>query len=160
MKPFVKTTGATGVHVTVAVERGPKQKQVWTWAKRAAVKLAKEHPKLLTSAYKIAERPRGTVLVDYNQNAWGRTLASVYSVRPRPKAPVSTPVTWEEVSDGFEVTDFRMDNVPDRVKKLGISGSRCSRGEGGSIWEHSCESPAQVSVPADGGRVGGPAAGG
>ena len=119
MNPFVKTTGATGVHVTVAIERGPKQKQVWTWAKRTAFKLAKEHPKLLTSAYKIAERPRGTVLVDYNQNAWGRTLASVYSVRPRPKAPVSTPVTWDEVSDGFEVTDFRMENVPDRVKKLG-----------------------------------------
>jgi bifunctional non-homologous end joining protein LigD len=59
------------------------------------------------------------VLVDYNQNAWGRTLASVYSVRPKPRAPVSTPVTWEEIEDGIEIEDFRLDNVPARVRKLG-----------------------------------------
>jgi bifunctional non-homologous end joining protein LigD len=59
------------------------------------------------------------VLVDYNQNAWGRTLASVYSVRPAVRATVSTPVTWEEVEAGFDIGDFRMDNVPDRVRGLG-----------------------------------------
>jgi bifunctional non-homologous end joining protein LigD len=59
------------------------------------------------------------VLVDYNQNSWGRTLASVYSVRPRPKAPVSTPVTWEEVEAGIRIEDFRIDNVPERVERLG-----------------------------------------
>jgi bifunctional non-homologous end joining protein LigD len=59
------------------------------------------------------------VLVDYNQNAWGRTLASVYSVRPRPRAPVSTPVTWEEIARGIEIQDFRMDNVPSRIAKVG-----------------------------------------
>ena len=59
------------------------------------------------------------MLVDYNQNAWGRTLASVYSVRPRPRATVSTPVTWDEVARGCEIDDFRIDNVPARIKKLG-----------------------------------------
>ena len=59
------------------------------------------------------------MLVDYNQNAWGRTLASVYSVRPRPHAPVSAPVTWEEVERGFAIEDFRIDNVVARVEKLG-----------------------------------------
>ena len=49
------------------------------------------HPKLVTAEYRIAKRPAGHVLVDYNQNAWGRTLASIYSVRPKPRAPVSTP---------------------------------------------------------------------
>jgi DNA primase len=59
------------------------------------------------------------VLVDYNQNAWGRTLASIYSVRPKPLAPVSTPVTWEEVESEIEVEDFTLKNVPARVRKLG-----------------------------------------
>ncbi len=59
------------------------------------------------------------MLVDYNQNAWGRTLASVYSVRPRPRAPVSTPLTWRELARGFSVEDFRIDNVPARLRRRG-----------------------------------------
>jgi bifunctional non-homologous end joining protein LigD len=59
------------------------------------------------------------VLVDYNQNAWGRTLASVYSVRPSPRAAVSTPVTWSEVNHGIALDDFRLDNVPARVRRRG-----------------------------------------
>jgi bifunctional non-homologous end joining protein LigD len=59
------------------------------------------------------------VLVDYNQNAWGQTLASIYSVRPRPSASVSTPVTWDEVERGIEIDDFRVDNVPDRLRARG-----------------------------------------
>jgi bifunctional non-homologous end joining protein LigD len=59
------------------------------------------------------------VLVDYNQNAWGRTLASVYSVRPKEFAGASTPVSWEEVERGFELEDFRLDNLPARVRRLG-----------------------------------------
>jgi len=119
MTPLVKTTGSKGVHIYVPIVRGPLQKQVWTFAKALAQELASQHPKLLTAEYKIAKRPRGRVLVDYNQNAWGRTLASIYSPRPKPRAPVSTPVTWREVEGGFEITDFRMDNVPERVARLG-----------------------------------------
>jgi bifunctional non-homologous end joining protein LigD len=59
------------------------------------------------------------VLVDYNQNAWGRTLASIYSVRPRPRATVSTPVTWDELERGIEMEDFRIDNVPARIAQVG-----------------------------------------
>jgi bifunctional non-homologous end joining protein LigD len=59
------------------------------------------------------------VLVDYNQNAWGRTLASIYSVRPHPRAAASAPVTWTEVERGVEIDDFRLDNLPARVAKLG-----------------------------------------
>jgi bifunctional non-homologous end joining protein LigD len=81
--------------------------------------MARLHPNLITAEYRIAKRPKGHVLVDYNQNAWGRTLASVYSVRPKPHAPVSTPVTWDEIADGIEIEDFRLDNVPGRVRKLG-----------------------------------------
>jgi bifunctional non-homologous end joining protein LigD len=119
MEPYVKTTGSRGLHLYVAIERGPVQKQVWTFAKALAKALAERRPELLTAEYRVAERPPGRVLVDYNQNAWGRTLASVYSVRPRPRAPVSTPVTWEEVEAGVEIDDFRLDNVPARVAERG-----------------------------------------
>ena len=119
MPTFVKTTGSKGMHVYVPIVRGPTQKEVWTFAKALAQTLAGQHPKLLTAEYRIAKRPRGRVLVDYNQNAWGRTLASVYSPRPRPRATVSTPVTWKEVERGIAIDDFRLDNVPARVRRLG-----------------------------------------
>jgi bifunctional non-homologous end joining protein LigD len=76
-------------------------------------------PDLVTAEYRIADRPRGRVLVDYNQNAWGRTLASVYSVRPVPDATVSTPVTWDEIEHDVEIGDFTIRNVPSRVARLG-----------------------------------------
>ncbi len=119
MKPLAKTSGSKGMHVYVPIVRGPLQKAVWTFAKALAVELASRHPALMTSAYKVAKRPRGRVLVDYNQNRWGSTLASIYSVRPRPLATVSTPLTWDEVSNGAEIEDFRLDNVPERVVALG-----------------------------------------
>ncbi len=116
---FAKTTGSKGMHLYVPIVRGPTQKQVWTFAKAFAQTLADAHPALLTAEYRIAKRPHGRVLVDYNQNAWGRTLASVYSPRPKPRAPVSMPVTWEEVERGIAIDDFRLDNVPARVRRLG-----------------------------------------
>ena len=119
MPAFVKTTGSKGVHVYVPIVRAPTQKEVWTFAKALAHTLAAAHPKLLTAEYRVAKRPRGRVLVDYNQNAWGRTLASVYSPRPRSRATVSTPVTWKEIERGIAIDDFRLDNVPARVRRLG-----------------------------------------
>ena len=119
MAPLVKTTGSRGLHVYVPIVRGPTQKDVWTFAKAIAVELAAAHPKLMTSEYKVAKRPHGRVLVDYNQNAWGRTLASIYSVRPRPQAPVSTPVSWKEIDNGCRIEDFRLDNVRARLTKAG-----------------------------------------
>jgi bifunctional non-homologous end joining protein LigD len=116
---YAKTSGSRGIHVYVPIVRGPIQKQVWTFAKAFARALAAEHPQLITAEYRIHKRPRGHVLVDYNQNAWGRTLASVYSVRPTPNATVSTPVTWEEVKRGVRIADFRLDNVPARIRRIG-----------------------------------------
>ena len=119
MPSLVKTTGSRGLHVYVPIVRDPTQKEVWTFAKALAVELAARNPKLMTAEYKVAKRPRGRVLVDYNQNAWGRTLASIYSVRPRPRAPVSTPVTWREIDKGIKIEDFRLDNVRRRIAKVG-----------------------------------------
>jgi bifunctional non-homologous end joining protein LigD len=119
MTPLVKTTGSSGVHIYVPIVRGPTQKQVWTFAKALAQALAAKHPRLLTAEYRIMARPAGRVLVDYNQNAWGRTLASIYSPRPKSIPSVSTPVTWKEVEAGVAIADFRIDNVPARLKKIG-----------------------------------------
>ncbi|MGB2713386.1 MAG: non-homologous end-joining DNA ligase [Vicinamibacterales bacterium] len=119
MPSLVKTTGSRGLHVYVPIVRGPVQKEVWTLAKALAVELAARNPSLMTAEYRVAKRPKGRVLVDYNQNAWGRTLASIYSVRPRPRAPVSTPVTWKEVEKAVKIDDFRIDNVHPRLAKVG-----------------------------------------
>ncbi|GAC1659927.1 MAG: non-homologous end-joining DNA ligase [Candidatus Elarobacter sp.] len=116
---YAKTSGSSGIHVYVPIERGPLQKEVWTFAKAFAQTMERLHPEVVTAEYRIAKRPAGRVLVDYNQNAWGKTLASVYSVRAKPHATVSTPVTWEEIEAGIEIEDFRLDNVRERLTNVG-----------------------------------------
>ncbi len=119
MPAYAKTTGSKGIHIYVPIVRGPLQKEVWTFAKQLAQVLAERNAKTLTAEYRIAKRPKGRVLVDYNQNAWGRTLASVYSPRPKPLASVSTPVTWPEIERGIAIEDFRIENVPARLAEVG-----------------------------------------
>jgi bifunctional non-homologous end joining protein LigD len=119
MRSVAKTTGSKGVHVYVPIVRGPDQKQVWTFAKALAFELAARNPALITAEYRREKRPHGRVLVDYNQNRWGSTLASVYSPRPRPQATVSTPVTWPEIERGLRLEDFTIRNVPARVRRVG-----------------------------------------
>lgn len=130
VRAFAKTSGSKGLHVYVPIVRGPTQKAVWTFAKALAVELASRHRGLMTSEYRVARRPRGRVLLDYNQNAWGRTLASIYSVRPTPGATVSTPLTWEELERGRGIGDFHIGNVPARLARRGDlwQGLLASRG--------------------------------
>ncbi|HVS30842.1 MAG TPA: non-homologous end-joining DNA ligase [Thermoanaerobaculia bacterium] len=119
MPTYAKTTGSRGIHVYIPIVRGPLQKEVWTFAKAIAIELEARYPKIITAEYRKVKRPHGRVLVDYNQNAWGRTLASIYSVRPTAAASVSVPVTWEEIEDGVRIEDFRIDNAVDRVAGIG-----------------------------------------
>ncbi len=103
----------------VPIKRNVTQKQVWTFAKTFAQMLEQAHPQLVTAEYRKQNRPSGHILVDYNQNAWGRTLASVYSVRPRPRPTVSTPVKWAEIESGVETDEFTIHNVPGRLTSSG-----------------------------------------
>jgi bifunctional non-homologous end joining protein LigD len=119
MPTYPKTTGSKGIHVYIPIVHGPTQKEVWTFAKAIALELEKRHPQIITAEYMRAKRPHGRVLVDYNQNAWGRTLASIYSVRPTPFAGASMPVTWAEVEGGVQIEDFRIDNAVARLKNVG-----------------------------------------
>ena len=119
MPVLAKTSGASGMHLYVPIQRGPLQKDVWRFAKQLAKRLAAANPRLLTAEFKVADRLRRRVFVDYNQNAWGRTLASVYSVRPTESATVSVPVTWEEVERGVHPGEFTLRNVPARIAAVG-----------------------------------------
>jgi bifunctional non-homologous end joining protein LigD len=119
MEPFVKTTGSKGVHIYVGIRRDKVQHDVWEIAKAIGVQIAKAHPDVLTAEYRVAKRPPNHVLIDYNQNAWGSTLASIYSVRANEAAMVSAPVTWQELAAGREPGDFTLLDVPERIEKIG-----------------------------------------
>ena len=119
MPSYPKTTGSKGIHVYIPIVRGPSQKEVWAFAKTIALELEKRQPQIITAEYRKVKRPHGRVLVDYNQNAWGRTLASIYSIRPTPFAGASMPVTWDELEAGVRIDDFRIDNAPARLKEVG-----------------------------------------
>jgi DNA ligase D len=114
---FPKTSGSRGIHINVPIE--PR----WSFVdvRRAAVALAREMerraPDVATASWWKEERHAG-VFVDYNQNARDRTVASAYSVRPRPDARVSTPLTWDEVPT-VDASLFTIDTVPERYAKLG-----------------------------------------
>jgi bifunctional non-homologous end joining protein LigD len=116
---YPKTTGSRGIHIYIPIKRGPLQKEVWAVAKTIAMEMDAKYPKIATAEYRKAKRPHGTVNVDYNQNAWGRTLSSIYSVRPVPRACVSMPVTWDEVEEGIAIDDFRVDNAVERLEETG-----------------------------------------
>jgi bifunctional non-homologous end joining protein LigD len=119
LRAWPKTSGSRGIHIYVPIRRGPKQKEVWEAAKKISMAAAEKYPEILTIQYRKEKRPPKHVLIDYNQNQWGRTLASVYSVRPTEDATVSAPVTWDEVSDGIDIRGFTLESMPERIAKKG-----------------------------------------
>jgi bifunctional non-homologous end joining protein LigD len=113
----VKTSGATGLHLFVPIVRGPTQREVHAVARDLAIAIAARDPRLFTTEYRIANRPRGTVLLDFNQNSAGHTLAGAYSARPTPSATVSTPLAWSELRAGAVPRDFTLVTVPLRLSQ-------------------------------------------
>ncbi len=114
---FPKTSGAEGFHVLVPIERRHTYDETREFAEIVAGTLARLHRGLVTTEWSKSKR-RG-VLVDANQNGEGKTIASVYSVRPRAGAPVSTPLRWEEVTEELDPSAFTMDAVLARVEREG-----------------------------------------
>ena len=114
---FPKTSSAEGMHVLVPIERRYTYDDTRQFAEIVAGAIARTHPKLATTEWTKSKR-RG-VLVDANQNGEGKTIASAYSVRPRPGGPVSTPLRWDEVNDKLDPLAFTMDVVLERVRKHG-----------------------------------------
>src|SRR5581483_643876 len=114
---FPKTSGADGMHVLVPIERRSGYDRTREFAEIVAGTLARTHRGLVTTEWTKAKR-RG-VLIDANQNGEGKTIASAYSVRPHPGAPVSTPLVWDEVEPGLDPLAFTMPVVLERVAARG-----------------------------------------
>ena len=113
---FVKTSGGKGLHIFVPITRGPSTDEVTWFAKELGTRLAAAWPKELTMEMRIAAR-KGRVFLDSFRNAFGQTVVSPYSVRRRPHAPVSTPLTWNEVKPSIRAEDFTIGNFAARLKK-------------------------------------------
>jgi bifunctional non-homologous end joining protein LigD len=117
LESFPKTSGGKGFHVLVPIERRGSYEDTRRFAEHIAGAIARTHPKLATTEWSKAKR-RG-VLIDANQNGEGKTIASAYSVRPKPGAPVSTPLTWDEVNDKLNPSIYTMPVVLERVRQHG-----------------------------------------
>jgi bifunctional non-homologous end joining protein LigD len=114
---FPKTSSADGMHVLVPVERRYTYAQTREFCEIVAGAIARTHRGLATTEWSKAKR-RG-VLIDANQNGEGKTIACVYSVRPRAGAPVSTPLRWEEIDESLDASAFTMDAVLERIGRHG-----------------------------------------
>jgi bifunctional non-homologous end joining protein LigD len=117
LESCVKTSGSDGIHVLVPISRRHTYADTRRFAEVVAGALTRANPKLVTTEWAKAKR-RG-VLVDANQNGEGKTIASVYSVRPHDGGPVSTPLRWDEVTLDLDPGDFTMEVVLDRIEREG-----------------------------------------
>jgi len=117
LRSHMKTSGADGIHVLLPIARRATFRQTYEFAELLSRQLEAEHPGLVTTEW-LKKKRRG-VLVDHRQNGHGKTIASVYSVRPKPGAPVSTPLRWEELSERVRPRDFGRREALDRVAKHG-----------------------------------------
>jgi bifunctional non-homologous end joining protein LigD len=114
---YVKTSGADGIHVVAPITRRSTFEQTYDFAEKAARLLEQRHPGKVTTEW--LKKKREGVLVDHRQNGHGKTIASVYSVRPKPGAPVSTPLRWEELAANVRPRDFGMEEALRRIEQHG-----------------------------------------
>jgi bifunctional non-homologous end joining protein LigD len=114
---YVKTSGADGIHVVAPITRRSSFEQTYDFAEQASRLLEQRHDGLVTTEW-LKKKRRG-VLVDHRQNGWGKTIASVYSVRPKPGAPVSTPLHWDELTPDVRPRDFTMGVALERLREHG-----------------------------------------
>jgi bifunctional non-homologous end joining protein LigD len=116
---FPKTSGSSGMHIYVPLKPANEYDKVAEFARLLAGEVARRAPKIATIERTIAKRKSTQVYVDWMQNARGKSLAAVFTARAKPKASVSMPLTWKQISQGVKITDFTITNVPDLLKKKG-----------------------------------------
>ena len=117
LRSYVKTSGADGIHLLVPITRRSSYGETYELAERVSRGLEAENPGLVTTEW-LKKKRRG-VLVDHRQNGHGKTIASAYSVRPKPGAPVSTPLRWEELGEKVRPRDFGMREALERIERHG-----------------------------------------
>lgn len=119
LEVFPKTSGSSGLHIYVPLQATNDYERVGEFARLFASEVARRAPKIATVERTIAKRAATQVYVDWMQNARGKSLAAVFTARAKPKATVSMPLTWKQISQGVKITDFTITNVPELLKKKG-----------------------------------------
>ena len=117
LRSYPKTSGADGIHVLVPITRRSSYPDTYELAERVSRALEAENPGLVTTEW--LKKKRSGVLVDHRQNGHGKTIAAAYSVRPKPGAPVSTPLRWEELGEKLQPRDFGRREALERVERHG-----------------------------------------
>jgi bifunctional non-homologous end joining protein LigD len=115
LESFPKTSGSRGLHIFIPIRLGPDVDEVLEFSQALAARVAAQHPGELTVEHSIAARGQ-RVYLDPFRNGFGQTVVSPYSVRRRPKAPVSTPLAWSEVTPDLSPSDFNIGNFQSRLK--------------------------------------------
>src|SRR5215208_1673847 len=119
LQAFPKTSGSSGIHIYVPLKPANEYDKVGEFARLFATEVAGRAPEIATVERTIAKRKSTQVYVDWMQNARGKSLASAFTARAKPKASVSMPLTWQQVSKGVKIEDFTITNVPELLKKKG-----------------------------------------
>src|SRR6202008_146676 len=123
LSAFPKTSGSSGVHVYIPLKPSNTYEKVAEFAKLFAGEVARRAPKIATVERTIAKRKATQVYVDWMQNARGKSLASIFTARAKPKATVSMPLSWKQIEQGAKISDFTVRNVPALLKKKGDAWS-------------------------------------
>jgi bifunctional non-homologous end joining protein LigD len=137
MRGVLKTSGQTGLQIYVPLRRGPDYARVRGWVLEVARAIGRVEPDRITWEWSVSRRA-GRIRIDYTQNIVNKTLAAPYSLRPGPGAPVSTPLTWDELEDPHLRSDaWTMATIWDRLRDVGdlfgdvLSGDQDLPGERG-----------------------------
>jgi bifunctional non-homologous end joining protein LigD len=117
LEVFPKTSGSSGLHIYVPLKATNEYERVAEFARMFATEVAQRAPKIATVERTLSKRGASQVYVDWMQNARGKSLAAIFTARARPKATVSMPLTWKQIAQGVQITDFTITNVPDLLKK-------------------------------------------
>ena len=117
LEVFPKTSGSSGIHIYVPLKPTNEYDKAAEFARLFASEVAQRAPKIATVERTISKRATTQVYVDWMQNARGKSLAAVFTARAKPKATVSMPLTWKQISQGVKITDFTITNVPKLLGK-------------------------------------------
>lgn len=119
LQAFPKTSGSSGIHIYVPLKPANEYDKVAEFSRLLASEVAGRAPRIATVERTIAKRKSTQVYVDWMQNARGKSLASAFTARAKPKATVSMPLTWKQIEQGVKISDFTIVNVPELLEKNG-----------------------------------------
>ena len=119
LRVFPKTSGSSGMHIYMPLKPTNDYEKAAEFARLFASEVARRAPRIATVERTISKRATTQVYVDWMQNARGKSLAAVFTARAKPKATVSMPLTWKQISQAVKITDFTITNVPELLKKKG-----------------------------------------